>query len=333
MVNKGKRAFILAILVPAGLAVLANWMSLEAREIRRLTVFEIPPPDNPEDAAVLGRPVALAVGADGLYIADAMDCAVKVFSLEGRFLRSFGRKGDGPGELSFPSGIALAPHGAVVADKLNFRLQSFDRAGRLRGGLKLSFAPDRVFVLGRDRLLVTSNPTGRGQAEKLLHIFDREGREVWAGLDARVSVDPVRDAFRNMILVCPAGDGSFFVVYRSGERTVSHFSASGVPFGKIAVDERYATRTVDLVSGGKALRLAGFCWAAASDGGRLYLSAPDVLAGRDLGPGRSISILDCSGRLLATIELPCPVHRFLVADGRLYAIDDESALRIFEVDL
>jgi hypothetical protein len=193
------------------------------------------------------------------------------------------------------------------------------------------FPPDRVFALDRDRLLVTANPSGRGPAEMLLHIFDREGREVWAGLESRTSGDPVGDAFRNMILVCPAGDGSFTVVRRSGERTVSRFSASGVPLGTTAVDERHESRTVDLVAVGRTLRLAGFCWAAASSKGRLYLSAPEIRDGRDLGPGRSVSVVDASGRLQALIELPCPVHRFLVADARLYAIDDESALRIFEV--
>jgi hypothetical protein len=55
------------------------------------------------------------------------------------------------------------------------------------------------------------------------------------------------------------------------------------------------------------------------------------MAGKDLGPGRTLSVVDGEGGLRAVIELPCPVHRFLVADGRLFAIDDEGRLRIFEV--
>jgi hypothetical protein len=299
--------------------------------VPHLKAVEIALPSNPEDAAVLGRPVAMAFGPDRLYIADALDCAVKVFSGEGRFLRSFGRKGDGPGELDFPSGVAAAGDRIVVADKLNFRIQIFDGEGRPRGGFKLPFAPDRVFALGSDRLLITANPTGRKKGEKLLHILDLAGLSIWQGLDARTSSDPVFDAFRNMVLVCRGEAGDFYVVFRSGERTISHFSGLGVLLGTVAVDGRHAFRTVELTSGPRTVRLAGFCWSAARDRGRFYLSAPEVLSGRDLGPGRTLSVVDARGRLQAAVELPCPIHRFLVAGGRLFAVDDESALRIFEV--
>jgi hypothetical protein len=299
--------------------------------VPHLKAVEIALPANPEDEAVLGRPVAMALGPDGLYIADALDCAIKVFSRDGRFLRSFGRKGGGPGELNFPSGVAAAGDAIVVADKLNFRIQIFDGEGRPRGGFKLPFAPDRVLALGPDRLLVTANPTGQKKEEKLLRISDSAGRLLWQGLDARTSSDPVFDAFRNMILVCPGEAEDFYVVFRSGERAISHFSGSGALLETVAVDERHPFKAVQLTSGPRTVHLAGFCWSAARDRGRFYLSAPEVLAGRDLGPGRTISVVDDRGRLEAAVELPCPIHRFLAAEGRLFAVDDESALRIFEV--
>ncbi|MCK7476305.1 MAG: 6-bladed beta-propeller [Candidatus Moduliflexus flocculans] len=90
----------------------------------------------PEDAdeAVLGRPAALTLAADRIYIADSQDCAIKVFSRDGKFVRAFGRKGRGPGEFSFPSGVAAAGDRVYVADKLNRRIQIFDHEGGLRGG-------------------------------------------------------------------------------------------------------------------------------------------------------------------------------------------------------
>jgi hypothetical protein len=314
----------------AGPARPGRWPSPDSSVPRRGAV-EIPLPANDEDAALLGRPVAMALGRDGLYVADALDCAIKVFSRQGRFLRSFGRKGSGPGELNFPSGVAVENDGIVVADKLNFRIQVFGRDGVCRGGFRLPFPPDRVFVLGPDRLLVTVNPTGRRSGEKLLRVVDRAGRILWGGLEARATADPVADAFRNMILVCPGQTGDFRVVFRSGERNILRFSGSGTRRASIAVDDRYAFKTVDLRSERATVRLAGFCWAAAGDGGLLYLSAPEVLDGRDLGPGRTLSLIDDEGRLQAVVELPVPVHRFVVEAGRVFAIDPESALRIWEV--
>jgi hypothetical protein len=180
-------------------------------------------------------------------------------------------------------------------------------------------------------LLVTAIPTGKRPGERLLHAFDADGREVWAGLAASRSSDPILDAFRNMILVCPGDEGDLYVVYRSGDRSIHRFSASGAPLGGIVVDERLAFQSLDLPSARGPVRLEGFCWAAARDGGFFYLSAPEPLDGRDLGPGRTVSVLDGQGRLRAVVELPCAVHRFLVAGGRMFAIDEEGDLRIFEV--
>ena len=76
---------------------------------------------------------------------------------------------------------------------------------------------------------------------------------------------------------------------------------------------------------------SGFCWAAARDRGLFYLAAPEPVDGKDLGPGRRLSVIDKDGRLQAVVELPCPVHRFVVEEDRVFAIDDEGGLRIFEI--
>jgi len=293
---------------------------------------EVARPVNEADAAVLGRPLALALDGDDLFVADAQDSAIKVFSRDGRFRRAFGRKGQGPGELAFPSGVSVAGEGIVVADKLNSRIQIFDRSGRPRSAFPTRFLPDRVYALAADALLVTSNPSGRRKGEPLLHIFDRSGGLRWEGLEARSSGDPTYDAFLNMIVVAPAGGGDFFVIYRSGERMVLRFAATGDRLGKIAVDERHRSRPLDLPTKGGKKRLMGFCWAAASDRGLLYLAAPaPVDGGRDLGPGREISVVDGSGKLRAVIELGRAVHRFIVDAARISAIDEDGEIRLFEV--
>jgi hypothetical protein len=134
-----------------------------------------------------------------------------------------------------------------------------------------------------------------------------------------------------MVLVCPSGAGEFHVVHRSGERTALRFASSGALLGRIAIDERHPLRPLDLPFKGMKKRLLGFCWAAAADRGLLYLSAPAPVDGRDLGPGREISVIDGTGRMRATVDLGRPVHRFAVAGERIFAIDDEGELRIFEV--
>jgi len=57
---------------------------------------------------------------------------VQRFDAEGRFVRTWGRMGDAPGELRRPQGICLSPEGdVVVADSVNHRIQIFDTEGNL----------------------------------------------------------------------------------------------------------------------------------------------------------------------------------------------------------
>jgi hypothetical protein len=300
-------------------------------EVVRWRAVEIAVPPEEADEAVLGRPAALALAGERLYVADAQDCAVKVFDRDGRFLRAFGRKGRGPGELSSPSGVACATGLVYVADKLNRRIQVFDGNGGIRGGFPLEAAPDKVYALGEGKLLVTANPTGRRPGERILYIYGADGRLRWAGLEAVISSDPVRDAFRNMILVCPGEEGDFVVVRRSGDRRLLRFDGQGALLDEVAVDGRHAFVPMDMPFAGPVKRLLGFCWAAARERGLLYLAAPEPVDGRDLGPGRRLSVVDGAGRLRATVDLPRPVHRFAVGNGRIFAVDDEGALGLFEV--
>lgn len=60
------------------------------------------------------------------------DHRIEAFSLDGKHLRTIGTRGHAPGEFNFPSHIAVDREGNLyVSDMLNFRVQVFDRDGRL----------------------------------------------------------------------------------------------------------------------------------------------------------------------------------------------------------
>jgi len=75
---------------------------------------------------------AVAVDAEGeVLVLDGKECRVLVFDAQGKLLRSFGRKGQGPGELSGPIGVAVTPGNEIlVDDALNRRLSYFSRDGK-----------------------------------------------------------------------------------------------------------------------------------------------------------------------------------------------------------
>ncbi len=80
----------------------------------------------------LFKPGGFAVdAADNVYIEDASDMAIKVFDQAGKFLRTIGRKGEGPGEFTSIRYIFPLPNGRLlVTDDLARRTNFFGPEGQ-----------------------------------------------------------------------------------------------------------------------------------------------------------------------------------------------------------
>jgi hypothetical protein len=94
-------------------------------------------------------PTSIGVDSVGnLYVLDAGNYTVSVFDREGRHLRSFGRRGAGPGELEFPSDMAVSRTGEVaVYDFARRALALFDADGSFTGTFPLPGPLQRQVVL------------------------------------------------------------------------------------------------------------------------------------------------------------------------------------------
>lgn len=90
-------------------------------------------------------------GLGRIWVLDAGSEALRVFGPDGRFMRSLGGEGKGPGRFGYPDGLAQGPDGRIwVVDPRNRRLTAFDTAGRVdatygRPGFGYSFLWDGAF--------------------------------------------------------------------------------------------------------------------------------------------------------------------------------------------
>jgi len=67
---------------------------------------------------------------ENIYVLDWKENKIKVFDKEGKHLRTFGKKGQGPGEIQMPSRMSLTPEGKLaVLDGGNRRIAFFSPAG------------------------------------------------------------------------------------------------------------------------------------------------------------------------------------------------------------
>lgn len=76
----------------------------------------------------LKRPIGLAFDAatQQLYVADVHGHDIKVFSVEGKLLRTLGQRGEEPGQFNFPTYLTLAQGKLYVTDTMNARIQVLD---------------------------------------------------------------------------------------------------------------------------------------------------------------------------------------------------------------
>jgi hypothetical protein len=113
------------------------------------------------DEYVFGQITGVALSATGqIYVLDRQVPVVRVYDRSGRHLRSFGRRGGGPGEIQQPTGLALMPDGRVlISDPGNARVNVYSADGepldswRMAGGF---FSSDQVRATADGRAYVVA---------------------------------------------------------------------------------------------------------------------------------------------------------------------------------
>jgi hypothetical protein len=281
----------------------------------------------------LCRPVALALSETRIFVLDADDDDIKVFSRTGAFEYVIGRKGQGPGEFHRPSGLDILGELLYIADAGNRRIQVVDLRGAYRSGFSVLFFPHRILALGPDRIVVMSLPSGRAGSEKVLHGFDGGGQLLWEAGDSFFSRDSVYDLLRNKWFLLKPPGGEFLLVRGANDRLIRRLDGNGTLIGETAVTEKYPFQEVDIpVRDGKKRGLRALCWNCASDGERVFLLVPERTSDGDLGPGKSIAVIGPGGEVAASIDLPERLTRIAVDRAMIFGLDLDARLRIFRLE-
>lgn len=76
--------------------------------------------------------IAIDKNTGTLFITDTLRNAVFVSDLNGKIRKSFGQRGDGPGQFNFPTELRIDGSALFVVDAMNFRIQLFDLDGNFK---------------------------------------------------------------------------------------------------------------------------------------------------------------------------------------------------------
>ena len=109
------------------------------------------------------QPSGVVVAPNGdIFVADGhggnSNARIVKFSKDGKFIKTWGKKGTGPGEFDEPHSIAMDSRGRVfVADRANNRIQIFDQDGKFLAEWKQFGRPSGIYIDKSDTLYVADS--------------------------------------------------------------------------------------------------------------------------------------------------------------------------------
>lgn len=169
------------------------------------------------DTLFIGRLRTFAVGRNGyLYIGDGIDQVVKVFSPEGKFVRTIGKRGKGPGEITVLRGHCVDDDGNVyTSDDRLHRVSRFDSLGTFLGSF--SIGEEYLYASGRltyyqgglliELLRGYTSPKEMRNVKSIVTSFDLEGNARQSyGRFGRVYEDFVLPSFHTYVTVDSASN-------------------------------------------------------------------------------------------------------------------------------
>jgi hypothetical protein len=205
--------------------------------------------------------VTVDYASNEIFVLDALDHAIRVFSLNGKFLRKWGAEGDGPGDLRGPRRLLVARDSVLVVDRLGATL--FARSGALvtawrpgdPRGILVPVAPVAL-PRGWGMLAQVAIPGGTlsvtglwraNDADTPMVTLSEEGSAATVLPSGRIAV-PLFQAPR----VIAADTMGRIYASAGGEYDITQFDASGVPIAirriaarRIPITEEHVQEYVD----------------------------------------------------------------------------------------
>lgn len=302
--------------------------------------------DSPDASFVLAT--GLDVLPDGtVYVIDSKDSRVKVFDAAGKFVRAFGRQGQGPGEMNQPTGILVSPEKEVlVEDLLNRRLAVFGLDGTFLRHVSTAKALgiNGIQMDGRGTIVARSMGLAEGGKMALeVKTYDAEfnPKVKLASFEMQIAGGAKINPFSAMNLLCVLGRDGLLYLGSARAYEIRVVSADGrlvktiardhepVPFTQADKDEMLerlgslpGVNVKDMIQFPDAF--PPFSYFLLTDEGRLLIKTFEK------GPAEKEfywDVFDADGRYIARVPLAHDIQ--LWRDGKAYLfVEDEDGYRV-----
>ena len=197
--HKGEAAITTGLATPAGMAIdnenrflyvadigLDQVLVFDADTLEKIRAIGTPDTKHQSNApGDFSKPTSVAVDKDGnVYVADMLNYRIEIFDADGKFIRAFGKHGDGPGYFAMPKGVAVDSDGHIwVTDTMQNRVHLFSQEGDLlmymgakQGAMPGTFSGLQDVYIDDKRNLVFTSEVYPGRVQMFRYVTQDEAQ-------------------------------------------------------------------------------------------------------------------------------------------------------------
>jgi len=206
------------------------------------------------------RPVSLTLDENNnIYVLDSMKANITVFDDQGKFLRSFGRKGAGPGELDGPGDLSIFRRNEIaVKETTNRRITFYSLGGEYKRSLSTArFSSGKMEIDSKGNIFCIVVAFRDGQRRHELQKFDSDLNYIKTFDYRDAPIEKELSVFRaGPCFAILKGD---FIAYGSPEKNyeIKIYDNNGTLIKRILKDcspERIPQKEIDFFFKGRASR-------------------------------------------------------------------------------
>ncbi len=150
--------------------------SVEGRiDLELIRVWNADDADDPEQFFKI--PSAVVVNNDLLHVVDSGQHAIKVFNLSGKYIKTIGGKGQGPGDLLTPLSLDFdQQNNMLVAESDNNRVQIMSSDWTYISSFKIEHGYPSLVASWAGNEVAVYSPAMSAENKTVLALYNREGR-------------------------------------------------------------------------------------------------------------------------------------------------------------
>jgi len=319
--------------------------------------------DEEDDKKFFKSPIALVKNRQNqVFLLDNKLTIIRVFDAEGNYLRTMGRKGQGPGEFNYPTAMVLdRENNILVNDLLSRKLHRFDATGKILDTLGTGFSISQIAALPGGKIAAVTRMR-KDYHNCYLVLLDPKGKFLKELVKFNFKIKP--GAWETVTFTIHE-TGSYMVAYK-GTPLIRKYSNTGahtmdihykVPFPVFhRIQPLPGNRDIEVVAEKTEILVHGI---SRDDRGHTFLvskNRPLTKAEKKLyqttmirNPGGGTQIIenknkmdpnrtdlfrlvvfDRAGKIIASKKLDVYCDNIATFEDRLYVIDSKVGARIYE---